>query len=111
MIAARDLIDGQAFERPIDLRDYTPVAVSDHYHAKEHRMTTLHQSTFDYLKPTEKQMDTMAEMRSRFADLSNEVERLLPDGPDKTYVQRHLRSAAMWANVAITRNADGSPRT
>jgi hypothetical protein len=35
----------------------------------------------------------------------------LPDGPDKTYAIRSLRTVAMWVNVSITRNPDGSPRT
>ena len=34
----------------------------------------------------------------------------LPDGPDKTFVIRAHRSNAMWANVAITRLPDGTPR-
>lgn len=38
------------------------------------------------------------------------IEPWLPDGPDKTYVLRQLRDCAMWANIAITRYPDGSPR-
>ena len=38
------------------------------------------------------------------------LEALLPDGPDKTFVIRNHRSNAMWANVAITRLPDGTPR-
>jgi hypothetical protein len=38
------------------------------------------------------------------------LEALLPDGPDKTFVIRAHRSNAMWANVAITRLPDGTPR-
>jgi hypothetical protein len=33
----------------------------------------------------------------------------LPPEPDKTYVLRQLRDRAMWANVAITRQPDGTP--
>jgi len=47
---------------------------------------SLHSSTYEYLKP-------------------------LPDGPDKTFIIRAHRANAMWSNVAITRQADGSPRT
>jgi hypothetical protein len=39
------------------------------------------------------------------------LENVLPDGPDKTYVLRKVREIGMWANVAITREADGKPRT
>lgn len=38
------------------------------------------------------------------------LEAELPEGPDKTFLIRNHRSNAMWANVAITRQPDGSPR-
>jgi hypothetical protein len=71
----------------------------------------LHPSTFDYLKPTDVQMDRMARMRLLFAQFTRTLDDELPDGPDKTYVIRHLREAAMWVNVTLTRAADGTPRT
>ena len=71
---------------------------------------TLHASTFEYLKPTDDQMQTMAQARSAFAGLTDELDNIIPDGPDKTYLMRQLRDCAMWCNVAITRNPDGSPR-
>jgi hypothetical protein len=70
----------------------------------------LHISTFEYLKPTDKQLNDMGAMREAFAVFVKFVENSLPDGADKTYVIRHLREAAMWANVSITREADGTPR-
>jgi len=66
---------------------------------------------FDYLKPTERQMAQMAALRSAARMYFIVLERSLPDGPDKTYTLRKLREVAMWANVAITRQADGTPRT
>lgn len=36
---------------------------------------------------------------------------LLPEGPDKTYTLRKLREVAMWVNIGITRQSDGTPRT
>ena len=46
------------------------------------------------------------------AKVYNDVlESELPEGPDKTFVIRNHRSNAMWANVAITRLPDGTPRT
>jgi hypothetical protein len=72
---------------------------------------TLHKETFNYLKPTDAQMLTMMEARmeaSRYADF---LDALLPDSPDKTYLLRKLREVAMWVNIALTRNPDGSPRT
>lgn len=71
---------------------------------------TLHESTFGYLTPTEKQKELMTEARNAAADYAEVLDALLDDGPDKTYVLRKLREVAMWANVAITRHPDGAPR-
>ena len=71
----------------------------------------MHNSTFEYLRPTDEQMELMAKAREVFAVCAASVEKVVPDGPDKTYLLRKLRECAMWANVAITRNPDGSPRT
>lgn len=70
----------------------------------------LHSSTFEYLKPTDEQMENMGDVRAAFKSFIEEVEPMIPEGPDKTYLIRKLREAAMWANVAITRQPDGSPR-
>ena len=70
----------------------------------------MHPSTFEYLKPTEAQLATMAEVRTAAKVYNDALDRLLPDGPDKTFVMRAHRSNAMWANVAITRLPDGTPR-
>lgn len=70
----------------------------------------MHSSTFEYLKPTEAQMEHMARVREKFATFAGFLEEALPGGPDKTYILRELRTIAMWANVTITRGADGSPR-
>lgn len=70
----------------------------------------MHSSTFEYLKPTDEQIATMAELREASAIYATKVSDLLPDGPDKTYTLRKLREVAMWVNVAVTRHADGSPR-
>lgn len=71
---------------------------------------SLHPSTFEYLVPTDKQLLLMADVRSDFAAFVALLDERLPDGPDKTYIMRKLRAIAMWANVTVTRNADGSPR-
>lgn len=72
---------------------------------------TLHDSTFEYLKPTEAQLRDMQSARIAAAGYAAVLDALLPAGPDKTYLLRKLREVAMWANVAITRQADGSPRS
>ena len=71
---------------------------------------TLHDSTFQYLNPTESQKDAMAAIRGAAHAYADILEAELPEGPDKTYTLRKLREVAMWANVAITRQPDGSPR-
>ena len=71
---------------------------------------TLHPSTFEYLKPSDGQADVMNHMRKVTADYAAVIDQALDDGPDKTYILRRIRETAMWINVALTRNADGSPR-
>ena len=73
-------------------------------------MTTLHASTFDYLKPTDGQVEVMNSLRKTAADYAAAIDEALDDGPDKTYILRRIRETAMWINVTLTRNADGSPR-
>lgn len=70
----------------------------------------LHDSTFEYLKPTDAQLDDMATCRSAAKAYSAVIEKNVPDGPDKTYILRKLREIAMWVNAAITRSPDGTPR-
>ena len=71
---------------------------------------SLHPTAFEYLSPSNNQKDEMAIVRSAAAGYAKVLEQVLPDGPDKTYILRKLREVAMWANVAITRQSDGSPR-
>jgi hypothetical protein len=71
---------------------------------------SLDPRAFEYLKPTERQMFVMQEVREGFAKLADLLQRSLPDGADKTYTVRKLREVAMWSNVAITREQNGEPR-
>lgn len=71
---------------------------------------TLHPSTFEYLKPTDGQVDVMNHLRKVTADYAAVIDQALDDGPDKTYILRRIRETAMWINVALTRMADGTPR-
>lgn len=70
----------------------------------------LHETVFEYLKPSEDQLARMSSMRANFKSWASYLDAELPDGPDKTFIMRQLRTLAMWCNVALTRNADGSPR-
>ena len=71
----------------------------------------MHASTYEYLKPTDTQVVLMAKVRAAAKVYGKALEALLPDGPDKTFILRAHRSNAMWANVAITRLPDGTPRS
>jgi hypothetical protein len=70
----------------------------------------MHSSTFDYLNPTDEQKARMAKVRAAFAELAGQVLLNVPPGKDRAYLIRKLRECGMWANVAITRHDDGSPR-
>jgi hypothetical protein len=70
----------------------------------------MHSSTFEYLKPTDEQLKKMSEVREATSNYAAQLLINVPDGPDRTYLIRHLREVLMWANVAITRLPDGTPR-
>jgi len=70
----------------------------------------LHDSTFEYLNPRATQLEDMNFLRQQTAEYARVLQENIPDGPDKTYILRKLRELAMWINVAITREADGTPR-
>lgn len=71
----------------------------------------LHENTFEYLKPTDEQIAKMADLRHRASVYTQALDAAIPDGPDKTYLLRKFREVAMWVNIAITRQPDGSPRS
>jgi hypothetical protein len=73
-------------------------------------MRSLHATTFEHLKPTDAQIYSMAKGRSVSTAYASMLDAILPDGPDKTYILRRVRETAMWVNVALTREADGTPR-
>jgi hypothetical protein len=79
-------------------------------HNRQVQQQTLHPSTYQYLQPTDEQVGLLGVLREAAATYSATLDQLLPPGPDKTFVLRQLRGLAMWVNVAVTRNADGSPR-
>ena len=70
----------------------------------------MHPSTYEYMKPTVDQTERMARVRAAAKTFNDVLEAELPDGPDKTFTIRAHRSNAIWANVAITRFPDGTPR-
>lgn len=70
----------------------------------------MNAAMFEFLQPSVEQIDDMAVCRKAAAEYAQCLEMLVPEGPDKTYLLRKLREVSMWANVAITRQADGTPR-
>jgi hypothetical protein len=70
----------------------------------------MHISTFEYLKPTDEQVACMVRVRAAAKAFNDVLEAELPEGPDKDFTIRGHRSNAMWANIAITRLPDGTPR-
>lgn len=70
----------------------------------------IDESTFQYLKPTDDQMTLMARARNAATEYAFQLDAIVPEGPDKTYLIRKLREVAMWVNIALTRQPDGSPR-
>lgn len=73
-------------------------------------MPALDPSTFEYLKPTDEQIEHMATLRFAFSQLAHQIEAYVPEGQDRDYAMRLLRTSGMWCNVAITRWEDGEPR-
>jgi hypothetical protein len=73
-------------------------------------MFRMHESTYDPIRPTDAQLKLMAKHREAAKAYGDALEQLLPDGPDKVYVIYKHRENAMWANVAIVRLPDGTPR-
>ena len=70
----------------------------------------MHDSTYEFLKPTDAQIERMAQVRAAAKAYGEVLEQMLPDGPDKDHAIRGHRQNAMWANIVITRHADGRPR-
>lgn len=70
----------------------------------------LHSSTFDYLKPRDGQLDVMQAVREETKKYAAFLDQALDEGPDKTYLLRKLREVNMWAMIALTRHANGTPR-
>lgn len=71
---------------------------------------SLHPTTFEYLKPTDEQLARMTRLRLAAKAYAEVLDHELPDGVDKDTVLRAHRTNAMWVNVAVTRDEDGTPR-
>ena len=114
---ARDDLRKPYFDQKYGELDYTPKPMNPCPPAEQGpavnavpKPTRLHPSTYEYLRPSDEQMELMSRLRQAARTFSEVLENLLPEGPDKTFILRAHRANAMWANVAITRRADGTPR-
>lgn len=67
--------------------------------------------TFDSIPVSDEQLERIQRVRVAAKAFCDILEKELPDGPDKTFTLRNHRTTAMWANAAIVRHPDGSPRT
>ena len=70
----------------------------------------LHSAAFEYVKPTDAQQLAMQKVREATKDYCQLLDRVVPDGPDKTYLMRRLFEVMMWANRSIMHRPDGAPR-
>jgi hypothetical protein len=70
----------------------------------------MHVSTMQYLKPSEEQQQTMSDVRAIYAHALEQLEAKIPNGRYLSLAVTELEASAMWANKAITRHSDGSPR-
>jgi hypothetical protein len=86
------------------------MTVAGEWLTPEEKAMPLHDTTFEYYKPTDRQVVRMEDARTAAKEYAAAIERLMPSGPDKTYALRRLREVAMWVNVGITRDAEGAPR-
>ena len=59
--------------------------------------------SFQYIQPTEKQVETMQNFRDKYEALAEEIKQL-PDGRGKSLAVTKLEESAMWLNKAITLN-------
>jgi hypothetical protein len=71
---------------------------------------TLHKDTFGYRTPTDDQLASMQVCREATEHYAMTLMEVVPEGADRTFILRKLRTLAMWVNVAITRHQDGSLR-
>lgn len=71
---------------------------------------SMHPSTYRPLAPTDEQFEAMHELMEAASIYNDAIEAMVPEGADRTYILRKLREVAMWTNIALLRNADGSPR-
>lgn len=64
----------------------------------------MKQISFQYVKPTEEQVDLMQVFRDMYQALGERIQAELPDGRGKSLALTNLEQSAMWLNKGITLN-------
>jgi len=59
------------------------------------------EKAFTYQRPTQEQIDSLAEIRSAAFDFARTIERLCPPSAARTVAIRKVREAVMTANASI----------
>ena len=60
--------------------------------------------SFQYIKPTEKQVETMQEFRDKFEELASHIRDKVIDSRGKSLAITKLEEASFWLNKSIVEN-------
>ena len=100
---------GLLYWREIGLNGIRNIQISLKF-GKGIMVTSTSNDPFTPVEPNEMQQERLKALREGAKIFAGVLDRLLPTGPDKTHVFRTFRTAMMWANVAVMRQPDGTPR-
>ena len=70
----------------------------------------LHETSFQYLRPSPEQIIVMGDVRKAYEVLYAAIDELVPEGRYKSLAITELEASAMFANKGIVRYSDGEPR-
>lgn len=70
----------------------------------------FHPQTFEYVTPAGDEEQNLSKLNAATKTFAETLDGLLPDGPDKTYALRTLRTVHSWAAMTIMRDPTGKPR-
>jgi len=61
--------------------------------------------TFQYVKPTEEQLQLMNDFRTHYEWMKNKIEEQIPESRGRSLALTKLEESAMWLNKGITLNS------
>jgi len=73
------------------------------YNRKELFNPTI-ENNFSYHSPKEKQPEMYQQIREKAKELAYMIERLVPNGREKSLALTNLEQSVFWANAGISRN-------